>query len=218
MFGIFLAITVLGELAVLIYFFYALPALWRSQPLGKRRVAGFIASTLAIPPIGGAVLAALFLLADIVSKEFGMQASDYLEILLSSLILIWIGSTMCAGVLREYFRDRGITKPPLIAAGWSTIIVGGPGAMVIGSDFEWLLGLILILAAVTWHAITSSGVLKRASVLRANRLRDARLCVMCRYDLRGIAGDVCPECGMQVAGRATTAMVNDGNTPEDSSE
>ena len=51
MFGVFLLLAIVGELAALVYFAYALPALHRAQPLGKRRYAGFIASTIAIPPV-----------------------------------------------------------------------------------------------------------------------------------------------------------------------
>ncbi len=197
MFGVFLLLAIVGELAALVYFAYALPALHRAQPLGKRRYAGFIASTIAIPPVAAGMLTIFFLVAQVVSEGFAFQVSDWTGFVLSVLGLTWIGSLMCAGIQREFFNDGAAARPPVWAAVVATIIFGVPSAILIfaGAGAEELTLIFLFIGVLTWHAIVMSGTLNRASSLRAIRLGKAGRCVKCFYDVRGIVGDVCPECG-----------------------
>lgn len=195
MFGVFLLLAIVGELAALVYFAYALPALHRAQPLGKRRYAGFIASTFAIPPVAAGMLTIFFLIASVVSEGFAFQVSDWTGFTLSVLGLTWIGSLMCAGIQREFFQDGAAAKPPIWAALVATIIFAFPSAILIYAGAEELIPIFLFIAVLTWHAIVMSGTLNRASSLRAIRLGKAGRCVKCFYDVRGIVGDVCPECG-----------------------
>lgn len=197
MFGVFLLLAIVGELAAMVYFAYALPALYRAQPLGKRRFAGFIASTIAISPVAAGMLTIFFLVARVVSEGFAFQFSEWTGFVLSVLGLTWIGSLMCAGIQREFFQDGAAARPPIWAALTATIIVAVPSAILIlaGGGAEELILIFLFLAVLTWHAIVMSGTLNRASALRAIRLGKAGRCVKCFYDIRGIVGDVCPECG-----------------------
>jgi hypothetical protein len=55
-------------------------------------------------------------------------------------------------------------------------------------------GEMAILPTIAWHAVAGSGLIAWAVRDRMSRI-PPYLCQFCRYDLRGLPGTTCPECG-----------------------
>jgi hypothetical protein len=56
-----------------------------------------------------------------------------------------------------------------------------------------LLGMGVVSGAIAWGVL--SGSRKLIAIVRSNRASRIGKCPVCRYDLSGLAGSICPECG-----------------------
>lgn len=81
----------------------------------------------------------------------------------------------------------------------------------------WI-GWVMLAGVAAWLVVLTRCALKHWRLLRRVRQFDGAACPNCVYDLRHVAGDRCPECGVPATkadAREQWARVVGGNSPPD---
>lgn len=109
----------------------------------------------------------------------------------------WIGSLLFGAGMTIALDEPAAMRPPLIGATIATAILAVPPiTMALGSSVAHEIPHIAMLVAVVlWHGAVAIGEQAVAMKVRRRMDESARQCFECGYDIQGMLGGRCPECG-----------------------
>jgi hypothetical protein len=125
------------------------------------------------------------------------RRKKYERTLADTLVILWgagfaIGQWLFLGIA-IVILGNGFPTSGWNDLAWGALMIGPPGLITAGAVFVSAGDAGLVLAPLAWNAVVLAVLL-----IDAHRWRKAHrflICLNCGYDLRGLGGASCPECG-----------------------